>query len=244
LVAGALGAWAGAADADRATIAVAANFLNPLDAIKAEFEAGTVHELVVVSGSTGQLYAQITNGAPFDVLLAADAERPARLAEESWGDPTSIFTYARGRVALWSRRPELVDASTLERLGAIEFRWLAIANPELAPYGMAARHVLESLGLWEALQPRIVRGQSIATAFAMAETGNAEIGLVALSQALAYAKASSHAVVPERLHEPIRQDAILLGRAADNKAAREFMTFLRGAAAGEIIERYGYDVLP
>jgi molybdate transport system substrate-binding protein len=226
--------------AGQVTVAVAANFLEPLRAIGEAFEAGTGHEIVIVAGSTGQLYAQIVNHAPFDVLLAADRARPALLAEQDAGDPASVFTYATGRLALWSHQAHRVDAATLMRLDTLEFRWLAIANPDLAPYGKAAAETLEALRLWTALSPRIVRGQSVAQTFAMAETGNAELGLVALSQALAYDGDASYSVVPENLHEPIRQDAILLRRAEGNPAALALMTFLRGDAAAAIMQQYGY----
>lgn len=235
-----VGAVAATAGAETVTVAVAANFRVPLEALTSEFEAATGHDVVVVTGSTGQLYAQIVNGAPFDVLLAADAERPRLLADAGLGDPSTRFTYAIGRLALWSRDAGRVDAATLGALGDLDFRWLAIANPELAPYGAAARQTLEALGLWETLQPRLVRGQSIAQAFAMAETGNAELGFVALSQAIAYGGAASYAVVPEALHAPIRQDAIVLDHAGANPAAAALIEFLHGDAAVATIERFGY----
>lgn len=225
---------------EQVSVAVAANFLTPLRAIEAEFETATGHELVLISGSTGQLYAQIANGAPFDVLLAADAERPKRLADEGLGVPSSVFTYALGRLALWSADPELVDASTLVSLVELDVRWIAIANPELAPYGAAARQVLESLGVWDALQPRMVTGQNVAQTFTLVVTRNADVGFVALSQALDYENGASYAVVSEALHGPIRQDAVLLRRGQENPAARELMEFLRGPAAVSIIERQGY----
>lgn len=162
------------------------------------------------------------------------------LAEAQWGDPTSRFTYAIGRLALWSRDPDLVGESSLAMLPEIEFRWLAIAEPAVAPYGAAAKQTLERLGAWRAIEPRIVKGQSIAQTFALTETGNAELGLVALSQALTYQGSASYAVVPEELHDPIRQDAILLLRARDNVAAAKFLAFLQTPVAGAIIERYGY----
>lgn len=224
--------------AESLTIAVAANFLNPLQALKAEFEGSMGHEITVVGGSTGQLYAQIINGAPFDVLLAADTERPRLLAAEGWGDPSSRFTYAFGRLVLWSF--EDIDESTLERLAEQDFHWLAIANPDLAPYGAAAKQVLETLGVWASVSNRIVRGGNIGQAFAFVETGNAQLGLVALSQALAYRHKASFVIVRQELHDPIRQDAILLRRAGDNSAAHDFMRFLETPLAATIIERYGY----
>jgi molybdate transport system substrate-binding protein len=226
--------------AGEVTVAVAANFLEPLRAIGAEFEAATGDELVIVAGSTGQLYAQIVNGAPFDILLAADRERPRLLAESGRGDPGSVFTYAVGRLALWSARPGLVDAGTLDRLADVRFRWIAIAEPDVAPYGFAARQALLNLGIWTTIEPRIVKGQSIAQTFASVATGNADLGLVALSEALAYEGPASYAIVPQALYDPIRQDAILLHGGAGNAAATAFLRFLQSPAAARIIERYGY----
>lgn len=237
-----LGTLAGAttARADEVLVAVATNFLAPLEEIAAAFEAGSSHSVAISSGSSGQLYAQIVNAAPYDLLLSADAERPALLAAAGLGEPQSVFTYAIGQLVLWSRDPDLVDSTTLERLGQLRFRWLAIAEPDVAPYGAAARETLESLGLWSTLEPRLVRGQSIAQAFAMVATGNAELGLVAHSQALTYEGEASYALVPQGRFAPIRQDAILLRHGADNPAARGLLEFLRGPVAGAIIERYGY----
>lgn len=228
------------ARADEVTIAVAANFLGVLETLAGEFEDATLHQVTITSGSTGQLYAQLVNGASFDILLAADAERPRLLAEAGLGDPSSVFTYAVGRLALWSRDRGLVDGQTLTRLAEIEFRWFAIAEPEVAPYGAAARQALENVGAWESIGPRLVRGLNIAQSFAMIETENADLGLVALSQALAYGGPSSYVTVPAELHEPIRQDAILMQRAADNAAAREFLDFIRTPEAVAVLEQNGY----
>jgi molybdate transport system substrate-binding protein len=230
----------GDARADEATIAVATNFLNPMQALETEFESATGHRLNISSGSTGQLYAQMVNGAPFDVLLAADQARPRLLAEAGLGDASSVFTYAVGRLALWSAEPGRVGDEPLSAVLETEFRWLAIAEPALAPYGAAARQALEALGAWESVQQRLVRGQNIAQTFAMIQTGNAEIGFVALSQALDYEGAATYQLVPSELHEPIRQDAILSMRAAGNAAALSFLEFLRSAEAIAIIEAYGY----
>lgn len=238
----ALAVTAKPARADELTVAVAANFLTVLRALEPEFESATGHELALAPGSTGQLYGQIVNGAPFDVLLAADQERPRLLAEQGLGDPASVFTYAIGSLVLWSREPGRVGDDTLAALPDEEFRWLAIAEPAVAPYGAAAKQALERLGVWRALGSRLVRGQNVAQTFAMVETGNADLGLVALSQALAYAGPSSYRVVPPELHEPIRQDAVLLRRAAANRAARAFLDYLGTPAAAGIIERYGYAV--
>ena len=237
-----IGALSEFVQAEEVTIAVAANFLIPSRALEAEFEAATDHQVVITSGSTGQLYAQIVNGAPYDILLAADQERPSLLAEQDLGDSSSVFTYAIGQLALWSNNAERVREETLNRLLEVEFRWLAIPEPRVAPYGNAARQVLENLDVWPALETRIVTGQNVAQTFAMIETGNAQLGLVALSQALAYEGPASYQVVPSMLYEPIRQDAILLQRAVENSAAHEFLEFLKTPIAAEIIERYGYSV--
>lgn len=223
-------------------IAVAANFRGALEALEPAFEAVSGHEVAIASGATGQLYVQIVNGAPFDILLAADQARPRLLADEGLGDSASVFTYATGRLVLWSRDQDRVRDGTLNRLLNTEFRWFAMAEPEVSPYGAAARQVLENLGVWEALGTRLVKGQNIAQTFAMIETQNAELGLVALSQALAYESPASYRIVPTELHEPIRQDAILLLRAAENPAANEFLAFLETAEAAAIIERQGYAV--
>lgn len=222
-------------------VAVAANFLSTLGVLEAEFEATTKHEIAIIAGSTGLLYAQVRNGAPFDLLLAADQERPRLLAAEGFGDPSSVFTYATGRLALWSSHPGLVTRETLAQLANTDFRWLAIAEPQIAPYGIAARQTLEHLGFWQSLQSRIVRGQNIAQAFAMVDTGNAELGLVALSQVLAHADDSSYTIVPKQAHSPIRQDAIVLSRGMESEAAAAFVAFLKSRQAAAIIERSGYE---
>jgi molybdate transport system substrate-binding protein len=228
--------------ADSVVVAVAANFAAPLAALEATFEAATEHKLEVRVGSTGQTYAQIVNGAPFDVFLAADQERPRLLAESGLADPASRFTYAEGRLVLWTQDPEFVDRLALGLLEGDEFRFLAIASPELAPYGAAAEQTLTNLGLWDSLQHqnRIVRGQSIAATFAFAATGNAELAFVALAQALSYQKAGAYLIVPETLYEPIRQDAVVIRHAADNAAAIAFMQFLKSPEAQATIERFGY----
>jgi molybdate transport system substrate-binding protein len=228
------------AAADSATIAVAANFLAPLQTLEKAFEQTGRHELVVVSGSTGQLYAQITNGAPFDVLLAADQATVTRLVAEHLADDATRFTYAVGTLALFTRASAKFAPLTLDSLRRTDFRWLAIANPELAPYGLAARQTLETLGLWETLQPRLVRGQSIAQTFALAETRNADLAFVALSQVVGYREPATYVTVPEQLHAPLRQDAVTLRHGHDNVAAHAFLTFLRGAAAAQTIAAFGY----
>jgi molybdate transport system substrate-binding protein len=227
-----------------ATVAVAANFAEPVETLAKMFGEKTGHSLSIVTGSTGKLYAQITHGAPFDALLAADRERPERLAKEGQGEAGSVFAYAIGRLTLWSPDPAMVAKNGVATLRAGKFRFLAIANPELAPYGLAAQQTLEKLGLWDALQPKLVRGENIGQTFQMVESGNAEAGFVALSYVLSKRnqKPGSRWDVPFELYRPIRQDAILLGHGADNQAARAFLAFLKTPEAREVIERFGYGV--
>ena len=207
--------------AESATIAVAANFVRPLETLQRAFEDRSEHRLTIVSGSTGQLYAQITNAAPFDVLLSADTEHPDMLIAAGLADGTQRFTYAIGKLVLFTRDVEKFAPLDIRALSRTDYRWLAIANPEPAPYGLAAQQALEKLGLWDSLQERIVRGQSIAQTFAMAETRNADLALVAMSQVIEYDGAAAHVEVPAALYEPIKQDAVLLKRAAGNAAARD-----------------------
>lgn len=230
------------AHAESTTIAVAANFTGPVEALQKLFEARTAHKLTVTSGSTGQLYAQIKNGAPFDALLSADEEHAEMLANDGLGDGTQRFTYAVGKLALWTRETTKFQPLGMDTLKRSDFRWLAIGNPELAPYGLAAQQALEAAGLWTSLQPRLVRGGNIAQSFAMAETRNADLAFVALSQAISYKEQAAYVEVPAALYRPIRQDAILLKHGDANAAARAFLTFLRSPAAIETIERLGYGV--
>lgn len=220
-------------------VAVAANFVKPLRAIADAFQQETGDTVVVSEGSTGKLYAQIANGAPFEVFLSADAERPRRLLAEGRAVAGTDFAYALGRLALWSR-----DAARIEGPGALrgEFRHLAIANPELAPYGLAARETLVKLGLWEALEPRLVRGEDVGQTYQFVATGNAELGFVALSQVLD--AGGSRWDVPADHHAPIEQHAVLLNPGADDDAARAFLAFLGGPAARARIEAAGYALPP
>jgi len=234
-----LGIWP-AARAETVIVAVATNFAVPLETLAESFEAGTHHELEIRSGSTGLLYAQIVNGAPLDVFLAADQERPRLLVEERRAEAGSRLTYAEGRLVLFTADPGYRDGLGLDVLESAEFRWLAIATPELAPYGAAAEETLRALGRWDALQARLVRGNNIGATFAMAATGNAELAFVALSQAQTFDGPGAYVLVPDDLYAPIRQDAVLLTHAADNPAARAFLEFLGGAEARAIVESFGY----
>ncbi|MBQ5948071.1 molybdate ABC transporter substrate-binding protein [Massilia sp. ST3] len=231
-----------AAHAGEVQVAVAANFTAPMQAIAARFEQDTGHKALLAFGATGKFYAQVRNGAPFEVLLAADDETPARLENEGQAVAGTRYTYAVGRLVLWSAQAKLVDGRG-EVLESPDFRHLAIANPKTAPYGAAAITVLDRLGLRAAVQPRIVQGESIAQAYQFASTGNAELGFVALSQVWRDGRftAGSGWIVPARLHEPIRQDAVLLAKGRANPAARALLAYLRSAEVQALIRSYGYE---
>lgn len=227
------------APADELRVAVASNFKPAMEVLVAQFEALAGQEVIVSYGSTGKHYAQIVNGAPFDLFLAADVERPARLEAEGIAVAGSRFTYALGALVLWAPAGEPAGGGR-SNLEAGEFRFLAIANPRVAPYGVAAEQVLRRLGVWESLQPRIVRGENIAQAYAYIETGNAELGFVALSQLGGTVQGPGAAwLVPREFYDPIEQQAVLL---ADKPPARQFRDFLRGAIAAELICEHGYEV--
>ncbi|HEX4446235.1 MAG TPA: molybdate ABC transporter substrate-binding protein [Polyangiaceae bacterium] len=245
LAAGIAASWAtgSPAAADDVQVAVAANFAAPMQRIAAEFEKATGQHAQVISGATGKLRAQIENGAPFDVLLAADDKTPAQLEAEGLGVPGTRFTYALGRLVLWSARPGFVDgAGAVLRQG--HFEHLAIANPRLAPYGLAATQTLEALGL-AALQTKLVQGESVAQTAEFVSTGSAELGFIALSQVLAQAAPGqptpgSYWLVPANLYAPIRQDAVLLRRASANRGARALLDYLKDPQVREAIRADGY----
>ena len=232
----------GSLKADELRVAVASNFAEVLETMGPVFARESGHQLILTAGSTGKFYAQIKAGAPFDVLLAADQERPRRLAAEGAGLVQSLFTYATGRLALWSADPGRIDKDGPALLRDGRHRFLAIANPKLAPYGAAAREVLQELGLWEREQARLVQGENVGQVFALVATGNADLGFVALSQVLSPRndKAADHWRVPARLHRPIRQDGIILLRAKGNPAAWAFVDFLKGPAAQAVMKDFGY----
>ncbi len=233
------------------TVAVASNFKIAADALADAFENASGHRVRLSAGSTGKLYAQIVNGAPFDVFLAADVERPRLLAESGPGIEASRFTYATGSLVLWFADPAtagrvcrdlLHDLLRELRDGGLDGR-LAIANPELAPYGRAAREFLVGAGYWAALEDRLAVGESIAQAFQFVATANAEAGLLALSQTTRRTRLSPRGCVwevPRSMHAPIEQQAILLDRANENAAAIAFLEFLKSGAAREIIAAHGY----
>jgi molybdate transport system substrate-binding protein len=237
-------AGSGSARAGETLVAVAANFAEVIDELKPIFERGSGHRLQATTGSTGKLYAQIKAGAPFQILLSADARTPERLEAEAAGVVGTRFTYAIGRLALWSSDPGRIAGDGKAALAAGDVRHIAIANPDLAPYGIAAREALQGLGLWDALRGKIVMGQNIGQTHSMVATGNAQLGFVALSAVLSPRAPGqgSRWDVPQELFKPIRQDAILLKAGAENPAARAFLDFLKSPEARDVIERFGYGV--
>ncbi len=232
------------AGAESVTVAVASNFTTTLHDLTMEFEAESGHSVRISSASTGVLYAQITNGAPFDVLLAADAERPRLLEASGHGVAGSRFTYAIGHLVLWSRNPALAGADCRARLENLGQQRLAIANPDTAPYGAAARETLIGLNLWERVQAQLVVSRNIAQTLQFVASGNASLGFIARNQTLdqRLPEATCSWPVPPELHRAIEQQAILLQRAADNSVAADFLSFLRNAAGRTIIEHNGYTV--
>lgn len=224
--------------AGEARIAVASNFTNAIKAIVERFQEQTGDKIVLVFGATGKFYAQIMNGAPFDAFFSADTRRPALLEQNEVALPGSRFTYAQGKIVLYSPKADYVDAN-----GAVlknrEYHYLAIANPKFAPYGEAAKQVLEKLGLWETLRFQMVRGENIGQAYQFVISGNAELGFVALSQIKRHGLAisGSYWVVPANLYQPIKQQAVLI---SDNQVAKAFVEFVRSDEAKAIMQGFGY----
>lgn len=239
-----LGALAtGICRAGEVSVAVAANVTAPMQKIAQAFAQDTGHTAVLALGSTGKFYTQIKNGAPFQVLLAADDETPARLEKEGLAVVGSRFTYATGRLVLWSKTPGLVDEQ-----GAVlhkgTFTHLALANPKLAPYGAAAQQTLEKLGLLAALQPRMVQGENIGQAYQFVASGNAALGFVALSQVMVDGRMAQGSawLVPAHWHTPLRQDAVLLASGKDTPAALALVAYLKGDKARAILRAFGYEL--
>lgn len=229
------------AHAAEVSVAVASNFAAPMIRIAAAFEQETGHTAVLSFGSTGKFYAQIRNGAPFQVLLAADQETPARLEKENLTAPGTRFTYATGRLVLWSKQAGLVDdQGDVLRKG--KFDRIAMADPKLAPYGAAALEVLGKLGLRQALQSKIVQGENIGLTYQWVSTGNIPLGFVALSQIVKDGKIQegSSWVIPPQMHAPLRQDAVALANSRTNPGAAALLTYLRGDRAKAIIQSFGY----
>ena len=229
------------AHADTVTVAVAANFTAPMQKIAAQFEQDTGHKAELSFGATGKFYAQIKNGAPFGILLAADNTTPEKIAKEGLGNDASRFTYAIGQLVLWSKKADVVDAEG-KVLAKTDWQHIAVANPKLAPYGAAAMQTLDKLGLTSQVQARIVQGENIGQTYQFAASGNAELGFVALSQVTenGQLREGSGWVVPANLHDTIRQDAIVLKPGEGNAAASALMDYLKGEKARAVIASYGY----
>lgn len=227
--------------ADEVQVAVAANFAAPFQQIASGFQTATGHQVVVSTGSTGKFHTQIANGAPFAVLIAADDETPAKLVNEGLAVKGSAFTYAVGKLVLWSARPGFVDAQG-EVLKGGRFDHLAMANPKLAPYGAAGLEALKKLGLHEALQGKVVQAENIAQAHQFVATGNAELGFVAMSQVAIPGRSATGSwwLVPQQLYTPIRQNAVLLTAGARQAAAQALLQYLRSDAAKAVIQAWGY----
>lgn len=226
------------APSDPVRVAVASNFTAVQEKLAALFTQQTGHPVESSFGSTGALYSQIANGAPFHAFLSADAERPARLEAEDLSVPGSRFTYALGALVLYA--PGGIEGGDGE--GALRkdaFQHLAICKPELAPYGLAAQQTLKKLGLWEAVQPKLVQGDNVTQTFQFIESGNAEMGFVALSQVV---DQPSERIwrVPADFHAPIRQDVVLLKSSAEHEGAKAFLKFLQSPEARQIIAAAGY----
>lgn len=238
-----LGMMSGAVSAGEIRVAVASNFAAPMERIATLFQQETGHTVTVSLGSSGKLYAQIVGGAPFDAFLAADDELPKRMTQEGLAVSGSRFVYAEGRLVLWSLQPGFVDDKGRVLRNGIYNR-LAIADPKLAPYGLAAKQTLEKLALWNGMQRKLVKGENITQTYQFAATENAELAFVALSQLMRDGKmgGGSWWLVPTELHRPIRQSAVLLSGAKDAATAQAFLDFLKGKKAAAIIRSYGYEL--
>ncbi|CAK0739445.1 Molybdate-binding protein ModA [Gammaproteobacteria bacterium] len=229
--------------ADEVSVAVSTNFIAPMQKIAADFEEETGHKAQLAFGATGKFYTQIKNGAPFEILLAADEKTPEKMEKEGIGVANSRFTYAIGRLVLWSAEPHVVDPEgKVLRNG--QFEHLALANPKLAPYGAAAMEVMENLGLQHDLQPKFVLGENIAQTQQFVSTGNAEMGFIALSQVFKDGRITNGSawIVPSNLYRKIRQDAIMLDKGKENPSADSFMKYLHSEKAIVVIRRYGYEI--
>ena len=231
------------AHADEVQVAVAANFTAPMQQIAAGFEKVTGHKAALSFGATGKFYAQIVNGAPFEVFLAADDETPARLEKEGHAVAGSRFTYAIGKLVLWSANPDLVDAKG-DVLKTGSFKHIALANPKTAPYGAAAIEAMTKLGVLARLEPFFVQGENISQAHQFISTGAAELGFIALSQVFKEGKVTGGSMwaVPASLYQPILQDAVLLAKGKDKAAAAALLSYLKGEKARAIIRSYGYEL--
>lgn len=228
--------------AGEVNIAVAANFTGATHKLIPLFEKATGNTVKVSFGSTGKLYAQIANGAPFDVFLAADTKRPQKLEQAGMAVPGKMFIYAKGKLVLWSTKKDLFHNGG-QFLKQGNFSHLAFANPKTAPYGTAAKQVMQHLGIWPRLQDKLVQGESISQTFQFVATGNAQVGFVAYSQLKAWQGASGSSwVIPMSFYQPIEQGAVLLKKGANNPVAQAFFDFLKSKTAHKVIESFGYGV--
>jgi molybdate transport system substrate-binding protein len=236
-----IGGWMIYVQAGEVSVAVAANFTAPMQKIALAFEQETGHKVLLSFGSTGSFYAQIKNGAPYEILLAADDETPLKLEKEGLSVAGSRFTYAIGQLVLWSQQPGLVDDQG-NVLRTEKFQRLAIANPKSAPYGQAAVETMTKLGVLQTLQAKLVQGESIGQAYQFVATENAQLGFVALSQVYLNGKISQGSawLVPKQLHSPIQQDAVLLNNGKNNNAALALLNYLKADKAKAVIQAYGY----
>lgn len=227
--------------AETVLVAVASNFTKPMTEIAAEFEKATGHSAKLAFGSSGKFVSQLENGAPFEVFLSADDEKPLKLEQAGLTVPGTRFTYALGTLVLWSAKPGYVDGQG-KILATGGFKHLALADPKLAPYGAAAMEVLKGLNLQSKLQPLLVQGENISQAHQFVSTGNAELGFLALSQVIENGKiaAGSGWIIPDNLYTPIKQSAVLMAQGAENPAAPALLDYLKSAPAMAIIEKYGY----
>lgn len=229
------------AHADEITVAVAANFTAPFNKIAAEFEKETGHKVSTSFGSTGKFYAQIKNGAPFEILLAADSETPAKLVKEGTGVAGSQFSYAIGKLVLWSAKPAVVDAKG-EVLKSGGFDHIALTNPRLAPYGAAAVEAMKAMGVYDSLAPKFVTAETVTQAYQFVSSGNSQLGFLALSQVLKDGQIEGSAwIVPANLYKPILQDAVLLTPGKDKAGAAALLKYLKGEKAQAVVRSFGYE---
>jgi molybdate transport system substrate-binding protein len=224
-------------------VAVAGNFLKPLKILSTQFELETGHKLLLSVGSTGKLFTQINHGAPFEIFLAADQIRPTKLVEQQLADKDSQFTYAKGKLVLWSQEPDLIDPQG-DRLKSQRLIHLAIANPKIAPYGAQALQVLKHLGLYSQLKDKLLFGQNVGQVFQYVSSGNVRQGIIPLSQVTNEGTITSGSawIIPSNFYQPIKQDAVLLNHGKSNPAAHLFLNYLKSPQALSIIRSFGYEV--
>lgn len=225
------------------SIAVAGNFFKPLKALAAQFEQQSDHKVTISVGASGKLYAQISNGAPFELFFSADQQRPSKLVTQKLAVKESQFTYAKGKLALWSSNPNLIDDQG-KRLSSIDLKHLAIANPKTAPYGAQAVNVLKNLGLYQYLQAKLILGQNIGQTFQFVSSASVKQGIIALSQITKHGQITSGSawIIPESYYQAIQQDVVLLEKGKKNPVAHEFLDYLKTVNARNIIRSFGYEV--